>query len=65
MHTEGSTTFVYKKNGGSIVKQVVQLGMINENATVVTRGVTEQDELLLVTPPEAEKLPVVQVDGSH
>lgn len=65
VHTEGSTTFVYKKNGGSIVKQVVQLGMINENATVVTRGVTESDELLLVTPPEAEKIPVVQVDGSH
>jgi multidrug efflux pump subunit AcrA (membrane-fusion protein) len=59
VHTEGSLTFVYKKNGGDPIKQEVKLGAMNENATVVLEGVTEKDELLLSSPPEPEKLKMV------
>ena len=41
------------------------LGMLNENATVVTRGLTGQDELLLATPPEPGKLTIVRLEGGH
>lgn len=59
VHTEGTTTFVYKKNGGSIVKQEVKLGLINENAAVVQSGISGKDEILATTPPESDKLKTV------
>jgi RND family efflux transporter MFP subunit len=65
VHTEGPITFVYKKNGGSIVKQEVKLGLINENATVILGGVGEKDELLLTTPPEPAKLKIVPLTASN
>ena len=65
VHTESGLTYVFKKSGRSIVKQEVALGMLNENATVVTRGLTGQDELLLATPPEPGKLTIVRLEGGH
>jgi RND family efflux transporter MFP subunit len=59
VHTEGSTTFVYRKKGGSIFRQEVKLGLINENATVISDGIGEKDELLLSAPPEPGKLALV------
>jgi RND family efflux transporter MFP subunit len=59
VHTEGTTTFVYRKAGGSVVKQEVKLGLINENSTVIQNGVNEKDQLLLSTPAEPGKLKVV------
>ena len=64
VHTEGQTTFVYKKNGGSIVRQEVKLGLINDNATVIQTGIDEKDELLLTTPPDAGKLKIVPLAES-
>jgi len=64
VHTEGPTTFVYKKDGRSTVKQEVRLGMINENASVILEGVAEKDDLFLSTPPEPGKLKVVRLAGS-
>jgi multidrug efflux pump subunit AcrA (membrane-fusion protein) len=65
VHTESGLTYVFKKSGRSVVKQEVALGMLNENATVVTRGLAAQDELLLATPPEPAKLTVVRLEGGH
>lgn len=62
VHTEGSTTFVYKKSGGSIVKQEVKLGLLNDNAAVLERGIGDDDDLLLTTPPEAGKLQTVPLN---
>ena len=64
VHTEGQTTFVYKRNGGSIVKQEVKLGLINENSTVIQGGIGGKDELLLTTPPESAKLKIVPLAAS-
>jgi multidrug efflux pump subunit AcrA (membrane-fusion protein) len=64
VHTEGTTTFVYKKDGGSIVKHEVKLGLMNENAAVVLAGIGEKDELLLSSPAEAEKLEMVLLTAS-
>jgi len=65
VHTEGPTTFVYKRNGGSIVKQEVKLGMLNENAAVVQSGIGEQDEIFLTTPPESGKLKIIPLTASQ
>ena len=59
VHTEGGVTFVFRKSGGSVVKQEVKTGMINENGTVILQGVTERDLLLLTTPPDAGRFKTV------
>lgn len=59
VHTEGTTTFVYRKDGGSIVKQEVKLGQMNENASVVLAGVKEKDQLYLSSPTDADKMTMV------
>ena len=59
VHTEGTTTFVYRKNGGSIVRQEVKLGLLNDNSAVVQNGVDERDEVLLTVPAEPGKLKTV------
>jgi len=59
VHTESGVTFVYRKSGGSVVRQEIKTGMINENATVVLAGVAERDVLLLTTPAEPAKIKTV------
>lgn len=64
VHTEGTVTFVYKKNGGDVIKQEVKLGAMNDNATVVLEGVTEKDELLLSSPAEPKELKTVMLTAT-
>jgi hypothetical protein len=55
VHAEGTTTFVYLKQGGG-VKQEVKLGLQNDNAAVVLEGISSKDEILLSPPPGAAAL---------
>jgi RND family efflux transporter MFP subunit len=48
--SEDSVTFVFKREGGRVVKQEVETGAMNENEIVVVRGLDAGDEVLL-TPP--------------
>ena len=50
---------MYKRNGGSVVKQQVKLGLLNDNAVVVQEGLTDKDELFLTIPPEPGKLTLI------
>jgi len=61
VHTEGTTTFVFKKDGGSVVKQEVKLGQMNESASIVLAGITEKDQLYLSSPAEADKMKMVSL----
>ncbi len=65
VHTEDSLTFVYKKSGGSIVRQQVVLGLLNENAAVVRQGVDEDDRLLLNMPAGTEQLKTIRLASAH
>jgi RND family efflux transporter MFP subunit len=49
--SEDSVTFVFKREGGRVVKQEVETGTMNENEIVVVRGLDAGDEVLL-TPPD-------------
>jgi hypothetical protein len=53
VQTEDSVTFVYKNDGGGVVKQQVRLGTLNENEAVILEGLTEEDEVYLSPPGEA------------
>ncbi len=61
VHTEGTTTFVFKRDGGSIVKQEVKLGQVNESAAVVLAGIDQKDQLYLSSPAEANKMKVISL----
>ena len=58
VHPEGNKSFVYKANGGSIVRQEVKLGMMNDNDVVVDQGLNDDDAVYLSTPPDLEGVPV-------
>ena len=48
--TEGGFSYVFKKDGARVVKQMVETGAMNDNEIVVRRGVEAGDRVLL-TPP--------------
>ena len=57
-----SVTFVYKKDGGSVVRQQVMVGESNENEIIIREGLNEKDEVMLAPPEKAEKLKLVLLD---
>ncbi|WP_289053987.1 efflux RND transporter periplasmic adaptor subunit [Carboxylicivirga marina] len=52
-----SLNFVFIKKGSKIKKQIVQLGISNENNTQFTEGVTEGVLLIMNQPANADKIP--------
>jgi len=51
-----SITYVYKKDGGSAIRQQVIVGPSNDNEIVIREGLQDKDEVLLVPPEKAEKI---------
>jgi HlyD family secretion protein len=51
-----SITYVFKKSGGSILKQQVIVGQSNENEIIIKEGLDEGNEVLLVPPDKEEKI---------
>lgn len=56
--------FVYKRNGGSVVRQEVITGAMNDEAVVIEEGLAEGDEVLLIAPPDAATLELVRLPNS-
>ena len=56
VHTEDSITYVYAKDGGSVVKQEVIIGLTNDNYGIVETGLGAESELLLSVPENAAEL---------
>ncbi|SMO44614.1 efflux RND transporter periplasmic adaptor subunit [Gracilimonas mengyeensis] len=52
VHAIDSLSFVFLKDGASPVMQQVELGLMNENAVIVQRGVSIEDELYLSVPAD-------------
>ncbi|MCX6276810.1 MAG: efflux RND transporter periplasmic adaptor subunit [Bacteroidetes bacterium] len=53
-----SVTFVYKKDGGSVVRQQIIVGQSNDNEIIIKAGLNEKEEVLLVPPEKADKLTI-------
>ncbi|MEI6454713.1 MAG: efflux RND transporter periplasmic adaptor subunit [bacterium] len=51
-----SVSFVYKMDGRSAVRQQVIVGLSNDNEIIIRSGLSENDEILLVPPENAEKI---------
>jgi multidrug efflux pump subunit AcrA (membrane-fusion protein) len=57
-----SMSFVFKKVDGKIVKQEVITGETNDNEVIIEHGLKEGEEVMLLIPDDAEKLPIVPLD---
>ena len=53
---QDSVTFVFKRDGGSVVMQEVETGATNENEIVIVRGLEAGDEVLLTPPANRNEL---------
>jgi hypothetical protein len=61
VHSNDSNTFIYLKEGRSIIKKQIIVGQSNENEIIVKTGVKPDDELYLNPPEKAEKLELVRL----
>jgi RND family efflux transporter MFP subunit len=61
--SEGGLSFVYKRDGGHVVKQQVETGVMNDNEIIVRRGLQKGDKVLLVPPADKATLKVELIPG--
>lgn len=55
---------VYRRSGVRVIKQEVETGAMNDNEVVIVRGLDAGDQVLLVPPPNADKLTLQRLPGS-
>ena len=61
---EGTTPFVYKRDGSSVTKQQVETGLANENEIVIAKGVDKDDRVMLTPPSDKDKLELKTLPGA-
>ena len=61
--TDGGYSYVYKKDGHSIVKQMVETGAMNETEITVRKGVTQDDRIYLALPAHKAAIQTVAIPG--
>jgi RND family efflux transporter MFP subunit len=61
--TEGGFSYVFKKSGRSVVKQMVETGAMNDNEIVVRRGVEAGDRVLLTPPTDRSGVETSKIPG--
>jgi RND family efflux transporter MFP subunit len=61
--TEGGYSYVFKKDGRSVVKQMVETGTMNDNEIVVRRGVEAGDRVLLTPPADRSQIATSKIPG--
>lgn len=64
VNTEDGVPFVYRRRGGSLTKQEVVTGAMNEDAVVIERGLDEGDEVLLSAPAGGERITIERLPDS-
>jgi hypothetical protein len=64
LHSQGdSVTYVFKRDGLSVLKQEVVIGLTNANEAVIEKGLTASDRLYLSVPAGRENDPVRLLPG--
>jgi HlyD family secretion protein len=56
-----SVTYVFKKDGGRIVRQQVIVGQSNENEIIILAGLSKDDEIYLVQPENGDDLKLISL----
>jgi multidrug efflux pump subunit AcrA (membrane-fusion protein) len=61
--TEGGYAYVYKKDGRSVVKQMIETGTMNDNEIIVKRGLDKDDRVLLSVPSDKTGIKTNAIPG--
>jgi RND family efflux transporter MFP subunit len=61
--TEGGYSYVFKKDGRNVVKQMVETGAMNDNEIVVRKGLTKDDRVLLAPPTDKANIQTEIIPG--
>lgn len=64
LSNEAGVPFVYKLAGGKVSKQEVEVGMMNDDEVVVSKGLDEGDRVLVSPPADRDQLTLVRLPGS-
>lgn len=62
--SQDGVPFVYKQDGGTVTKQEVVTGSMNDDEVVVLKGLREDDRVLLSPPENKEKIALVRLPDS-
>jgi hypothetical protein len=63
--SDSGIPYVFKRNGGDVVKQEIETGVMNDDEVVVSRGLGEGDEVMLLPPPNKNSLALNRLPGSE
>jgi HlyD family secretion protein len=63
--SEDGIPFVYRQDGGSVTKQEVITGSMNDDEVVVIRGLDEDDLVLLTPPPDHDRITLTRLPASE
>jgi RND family efflux transporter MFP subunit len=61
--TDSGYSYVYKRDGRGVVRQMVETGAMNDNEIVVRKGLTKDDRVFLSIPPDRAKIATVVIPG--
>jgi hypothetical protein len=61
--TDSGYSYVYKKDGRGIVKQMIETGAMNDNEIVVRKGLTKDDRVFLTPPADKAGIQTVKIPG--
>src|SRR6185503_16200059 len=61
--SDGGFSYVYKKDGRNVVKQMIETGAMNDNEIVVKKGLTKDDRVLLTVPTDKTGIKTVAIPG--
>jgi hypothetical protein len=64
LSSAGGVPFVYRQDGGRIVKQEVITGPMNDDEVVIVHGLEENDRVLLTPPPDHDRMALTRLPAS-
>ena len=56
-----SVSFVYRRNGGRVIRQEVATGAVNDQGVVIEHGLDAGDRVLLAPPADGEHIPLTRL----
>ncbi|PEN13172.1 RND transporter [Longibacter salinarum] len=66
LHSEGdSLTYVFLREGSGVVRQEVNVGLINDNSAIVEQGVQPKDRIFLSIPRDTSDLPLHRLKAAQ
>jgi HlyD family secretion protein len=63
VESEGGFSYIYKKKGNGVVRQMIEPGVTNDNEVVVKKGVEEDDRVYLMPPADKATVKTEVIPG--